>query len=106
MYASVAPRQTTHHIIFSLMINIFHAFPRALRTHPLTSYILVDSFILPKPPDGLEPPYNDYKSLVLPLHQGSIYNFLISYINIISKNFLKIKLCTVIQNSTQLFKKI
>ena len=73
------------------MINLLHAFPRALRTHPLTSYILVDSFILPKPPDGLEPPYNDYKSLVLPLHQGDIYNFLISYINIISNIFLKIK---------------
>ena len=66
------------------MINIFHAFPRALHTHPLTSYVLVDSFILPKPSDGPESPYNDYKSLVLPLHQEGIYDFLISYVFIIS----------------------
>ena len=72
------------------MINIFHAFPRALHTHPLTSYVLIDSFILSKPPDGLEPPYNDYKSLVLPLHQGGIYDFLISYVFIISYFFEKV----------------
>lgn len=28
----------------------------------------------PEPPDGLEPPYSDYKSLVLPLHHGGKIN--------------------------------
>ena len=28
------------------------------------------AYTLLKPPDGLEPPYTDYKSVVLPLHHG------------------------------------
>ena len=81
------------------MINIFHAFPRVLHTHPLTSYILVDSIILPKPPDGIEPPYNDYKLLVLPFHQVGIYDFLISYIFIISYFFEKVNKKKVVFSS-------
>ena len=42
---------------------------------PFDSHILFSAFnacLSVKPPDGFEPPYSDYRSLVLPLYDGGI----------------------------------